>query len=197
MRGIPAADAVRPTEIPSLFLLPAGKDLVGAGLELADIEEREFVLRQVLEPLRGRYHTILVDSPPSLGLLTVNVLVAADGVLVPIQCEYLAMEGLSDLLDTIARVRVAFNPSLQLVGIVLTLYDERLNLCRQVEEDLRSHFDGKVFDTVIPRNVRLAEAPSFGKPILLYDAKSRGTTSYLNLAKELLQYEKESTGPRN
>ncbi|HEV8130730.1 MAG TPA: AAA family ATPase [Acidobacteriota bacterium] len=197
MRGTPIARAIRQTEIATLFLLPAGKDLVGATLELADLEGREFVLRGILDSVRADYDIILIDSPPSLGLLTVNVLVAADGLLIPIQCEYFAIEGLTDLLDTVERVRKAFNPGLELVGIVLTLYDERLNLCQQVEADLREHFDGRVFGTVIPRNVRLAEAPSFGKPILLYDAKSRGAVSYINLAKELLNYEKEGTGPGN
>ena len=194
---VPISQAIQPTEIASLFLLPAGKDLVGATLELADVDGREFVLRGLLEPVRDLYDVILIDSPPSLGLLTVNVLVAADALLIPIQCEYFAIEGLTDLIDTIDRVRKAFNPSLDLVGIILTLYDERLNLCQQVESDLRAHFDGRVFDTVIPRNVRLAEAPSFGKPILLYDVKSRGATSYLQLAKELLQYEKEGTRSGN
>jgi chromosome partitioning protein len=194
---VPLSQAIQPTEIASLFLLPAGKDLVGATLELADVDGREFVLRGLLEPVRDLYDIILIDSPPSLGLLTVNVLVAADALLIPIQCEYFAIEGLTDLLDTIDRVRKAFNPALDLVGIILTLYDERLNLCQQVESDLRAHFDGRVFETVIPRNVRLAEAPSFGKPILLYDVKSRGATSYLQLAKELLKYEKEGTRAGN
>lgn len=197
MREVAVKDAIYATEIDSLFLLPAGKDLVGATLELADLDRREFVLRSVLELVRADYDIILLDSPPSLGLLTVNVLAAADGLLIPIQCEYFAMEGLTDLLDTIERIRSAFNPSLELVGILLTLYDERLTLCRQVEEDLRAHFGSAVFRTVIPRNVRLAEAPSFGKPILLYDIKSRGAISYLNLAKELLKHETESSGSRN
>lgn len=197
MRGIPVNDAIYPTEIASLFLLPAGRDLVGATLELGDVDRREFVLRSVLEPVRSDYDVVLLDSPPSLGLLTVNVLVAADGLLIPIQCEYFAMEGLTDLLDTVGRIRTAYNPGLALVGILLTLYDERLNLCQQVEEDIRAHFDGDVFNTVIPRNVRLAEAPSFGKPILLYDIKSRGAISYLNLAKELLRHETKSTGSGN
>ncbi len=197
LRGVPVSQVIQHTEISSLSLLPAGKDLVGATLELADIDGREFVLRGILEPIRDLYDVILIDSPPSLGLLTVNVLVAADGLLIPIQCEYFAIEGLTDLLDTVDRVRKAFNPTLDLVGIILTLYDERLNLCQQVEADLRAHFDGKVFNTVIPRNVRLAEAPSFGKPILLYDVKSRGAISYIQLAKELLRHEKESTRARN
>ena len=197
MRGVAVANAVCPTDMASLFLLPSGKDLAGAALELAEVEGREFVLRTVLEPVRRDYDMILIDSPPSLGLLTVNVLVAADSVLIPLQCEYFAMEGLTDLLDTIERVRGAFNPDLALTGIVLTLYDERLNLCQQVEADMRAHFDGKVLKTVIPRNVRLAEAPSFGKPILLYDIRSRGAISYLNLAKELLRHDKESAGSGN
>ncbi|MBI4457280.1 MAG: ParA family protein [Acidobacteria bacterium] len=195
MRGVAVEKAIHVTEIASLSLLPSGKDLVGAALELADVEDREFVLRRTLDSIRDKYDVILMDSPPSLGLLTVNVLVAADGLLIPIQCEYFAMEGLTDLLDTVERIRNAFNPNLSLAGIILTLYDERLNLCRQVEAEVRAHFDGKVFTTVIPRNVRLAEAPSFGKPILLYDITSRGAVSYLNLAKELLQHEKKSIGP--
>ncbi|HEY2931970.1 MAG TPA: AAA family ATPase [Acidobacteriota bacterium] len=197
MRGFPVRDAIQPTEVATLFLLPAGKDLVGATLELADLEGREFVLRQVLDSLRPDFDVILIDSPPSLGLLTLNVLVAADEVLIPIQCEYFALEGLSDLVDTVERVKTAFNPRLVVMGIVLTLYDERLNLSQQVENDLRAHFDGKVFQTVIPRNVRLAEAPSFGKPILIYDARSRGAVSYINLAKEILDHEKKSTGTGN
>lgn len=197
MRGVAIENAVCPTDMASLFLLPSGKDLAGATLELAEMEGREYVLKTVLESVRRDYDMILIDSPPSLGLLTVNVLVAADSVLIPLQCEYFAMEGLTDLLDTIERVRGAFNPDLALTGIVLTLYDDRLNLCQQVEADMRAHFDGKVLKTVIPRNVRLAEAPSFGKPILLYDIKSRGAVSYLNLAKELLRHEKESAGSGN
>jgi chromosome partitioning protein len=194
---VPAAEAIRDTEIPLLWFIPAGRDLVGASLELAEIEGREGLLRNVLGPLRDKYDYILLDSPPSLGLLTLNVLVAADEILVPIQCEYFALEGLSDLMDTVRRVQSSFNPDLRILGLVLTLYDDRLNLSRQIEQDLRSHFNGRVFQTVIPRNVRLAEAPSFGKPILLYDAKSRGTVSYLSLAKELLEYEKESARTRH
>jgi len=197
MRGVPAREAIRPTDVATLSLLPAGKDLVGATLELADLDGREFVLREGLEPLRSDFDVILIDSPPSLGLLTLNVLVAADQILIPIQCEYFALEGLSDLLDTVERVKAAFNPKLEVMGIVLTLYDDRLNLSLQVESDLRTHFNGKVFKTVIPRNVRLAEAPSFGKPILMYDARSRGAVSYINLARELLDHEKKSTGTGN
>ena len=178
--------AIRPTAFPNLDLLPSGRDLVGAEIELVDAEDREGRLRRALERVRGGYAFVLVDCPPSLSLLTVNALAAADAVLVPIQTEYFALEGLSELLETVERIRRSFNPALLLEGIVLTMYDERTNLARQVTEDIRNHFGDRVYHTVIPRNVRLGEAPSFGKPVLAYDIKSKGAEAYLALAREFL-----------
>ncbi len=182
-----ADGAIRPTAFPNLSLLPSGRDLVGAEIELVDRPGREARLRVALEGIRDRFEFLFVDCPPSLSLLTVNALTAADGVLVPIQTEYFALEGLTELLRTVERVRTAFNPFLALDGIILTMYDDRTNLARQVTEDIRSHFGEKVFTTVIPRNVRLGEAPSFGKPVLAYDIKSRGAEAYLALAREFLK----------
>jgi chromosome partitioning protein len=148
----------------------------------------------MLAPVVDQFDFVLIDSPPSLNILTLNGLVAADSVLIPIQCEYFALEGLTDIFDTLARIRRAFNPGLSIQGIVLTMFDERTNLSAQVRDDLISHFAGRVLQTVIPRNVRLAEAPSFGKPIILYDIRSKGADSYIRLAKEILSYEKKGTG---
>lgn len=182
-----AADRViQETAFPNLWLLPSGRDLVGAEIELVGNPDREQRLRGALDPVRGRFDEVLIDCPPSLSLLTVNALSAADSVLVPIQTEYFALEGVSELLDTVSRVREAFNPLLEIEGIVLTMYDDRTNLARQVTEDIRSHLGSKVYETVIPRNVRLGEAPSFGKPVLAYDIKSRGAEAYLALAREYL-----------
>jgi len=177
--------AVRPTEIPLLELLPATRDLVGAEIELVNLPRREHRLREALRPLRERYEWVLVDCPPSLSLLTVNALVAADGVLVPLQTEYYALEGLTALLDTVRRVREVLNPQLTLDGLVLTMFDGRNSLARQVEAEVRAHFGPIVFETVIPRNVRLSESPSHGKPVLLYDPSSRGALAYRALAEEL------------
>jgi chromosome partitioning protein len=161
--------------------------LVGAEVELRDAIGREYYLKRVLEPIAADYDYILIDSPPSLGLLTVNGLTAANSVLVPLQAEYFALEGVSQLLATIDRVKSADNPSLDVEGIVLTMYDERMNLARQVAEEVRNHFGDKLYKTVIPRNVRLSEAPSFGKPIILYDIRSRGSEAYVSLAREFIQ----------
>ena len=177
---------IRETELPSLHVAPSSVDLVGAEVELGDADDRQFRLRNAIEPLKGDYQYILIDSPPSLGLLTVNALTAADSVLVPMQCEYFAMEGVSQLLTTIERVQGALNPQLEIEGIALTMYDDRINLARQVAEEVRNHFGDKVYRTVIPRNVRLGEAPSFGKPIILYDIRSRGSEAYVSLAKEFI-----------
>jgi len=182
-----ADGAVRETVFPNLWLLPSGRDLVGAEIELVDKADRETRLKEAIEPLREAYEFLFVDSPPALSLLTVNALTAADAVLVPIQTEYFALEGMTALLETVDRVRGAFNPSLEVEGIVLTMFDERTNLARQVTEDIRQHFGDRVFKTVIPRNVRLGEAPSFGKPVLAYDVKSRGAEAYLALAREFLK----------
>ncbi len=180
--------SVRPiqTSLPFLDLIPATSDLVGAEVELVGAIAREFRLKKGLERFAGDYDFIFIDSPPSLGLLTLNVLVASDHLIVPVQCEYYALEGLADLTRTIDLVRNSLNPSLDLAGIILTMYDARNNLAHQVEAEIRQHFGEKVFGTVIPRNVRLSEAPSHGKPVLLYDVKSRGAQSYLELAREFL-----------
>ncbi|PYQ52163.1 MAG: hypothetical protein DMF59_05745 [Acidobacteria bacterium] len=185
--GMSLRSVVRSTELPTLSLAPSSVDLVGAELELGGAEEREFRLKRTISDVIGAYDYVLIDSPPSLGLLTINGLTAADSVLVPMQCEYFAMEGVSQLLNTIERVRDSLNPSLEIEGIVLTMYDDRMNLARQVAEEVRNHFGDKVYRTVIPRNVRLGEAPSFGKPIILYDIRSRGSEAYVSLAKEFIQ----------
>jgi len=187
IEDMPLRDIVRPTEIPTLFLAPSSTDLVGAEVELRDAIGREYYLKKVLEPIAADYDYILIDSPPSLGLLTVNGLTAANSVLVPLQAEYFALEGVTQLLATIERVRGAVNAGLEIEGIVLTMYDERVNLARQVAEEVRTHFGEKVYKTVIPRNIRLSEAPSFGKPIILYDIRSRGSEAYVSLAREFIQ----------
>ena len=185
--GAPMRDIIRATELPTLSIAPSSVDLVGAEIELREAIGREYHLRKALTDVKGDFDYVLIDSPPSLGLLTINALTAADSVLVPMQCEYFALEGVSQLLATIDRVRDAVNPALEIEGIALTMYDERMNLSRQVAEEVRTHFAEKVYRTVIPRNVRLGEAPSFGKPIILYDIRSRGSEAYLNLAREFIQ----------
>ncbi len=182
------------TELDNLKLAPADSRLTGAAIEMIELPEREWLLKKMLAPLLGRFDFILIDSPPSLNILTLNGLVAADSVLVPIQCEYFALEGLTDLFDTLARVRRNFNPKLSIQGILLTMFDERTNLSAQVRDNLQQHFADRMLQTVIPRNVRLAEAPSFGKPILLYDIRSKGAESYVKLAKEILNHEKKGVG---
>jgi len=173
--------------LPYLDIVPATQDLVGAELELVERDRREFALSQALEPAKAAYEFVLVDCPPSLGLITLNVLTAADGVIIPIQCEYYALEGISQLLNTIKLVQQNFNPRLAIDGVLLTMYDSRINLCRQVAADAKEYFGARMFPTVIPRNVRLAEAPSFGKPILLYDIQSVGAKSYISVAQELMR----------
>ena len=177
------------TAMDGLDLVPADKNLVGANIELVDRPHRESQLREKLNAVRDRYRYILIDCPPALDLLTLNALVAADSVLIPIQCEFFALEGISELMDTVDRIRSSFAHQLQVEGILLTMFDERTNLTRQVAQDLREFFGKDVLHTVIPRSVRLAEAPSFGKPILLYDVRSRGAESYIKLAKEILTRE--------
>jgi chromosome partitioning protein len=182
--------AILKTQISHLDLVPSQVSLSGAEVEMIGLPSRETLLKRALDPVRAEYDLILIDSPPSLGMLTVNALTAADGVLIPLQCEYYALEGVSELLNTFRRVREKLNPALALEGILLTMYDERTNLCRQVREDLLSFFkSGEVFETPIPRNVRLGEAPSFGKPVLLYDIRSKGAEAYLSLAREMLSRE--------
>lgn len=185
--GASLRSVIRETELPTLHVAPSSVDLVGAEVELGDTDDRQFRLRNAIEPVKSDYNYILIDSPPSLGLLTVNALVASDSVLVPMQCEYFAMEGVSQLLGTIERVRGGLNPALEIEGLALTMYDDRMNLARQVAEEVRNHFGPKVYETVIPRNVRLGEAPSFGKPIILYDIRSRGSEAYINLAREFIK----------
>jgi chromosome partitioning protein len=181
-----ALATLQPTELSHLHVLPAGEDLSGAEIELVEAEERQARLRNALEPVLGLYDYIFIDCPPSLGILTLNALVAASSVLIPLQGEYYALEGLARLQRTVGRVKAAFHPALEVEGIVLTMFDRRANLARQVEDEVRSHFGDRVFGTAIPRNVRLSEAPSHGKPILLYDIQSRGAVAYLELARELL-----------
>jgi chromosome partitioning protein len=182
-------ECLKHTDCDGLDILPSDKNLVAANLDLVDMDDREFRLKKALEPIRDKYQYILIDCPPALDLLTLNALVAADSALIPIQCEFFALEGISQLMDTIDKVREAFAHDLQVEGILLTMYDERTNLTRQVAEDLRDFFTDDVLTTVIPRSVRLAEAPSYGKPILMYDPRSRGAESYIKLAKEILANE--------
>jgi chromosome partitioning protein len=178
--------AVLQTSIEQLSIIPADRNLTGAEIELVTLEQREYRLRRLLDPLRADFDFIFIDTPPSLGLLTLNALVAADAVLIPLTCEYFALEGLADLVATLRRVRGSFNPSLDIAGVLLTMYDERTNLGQQVAKDIRGFFQDRVYETVIPRNVRLGEAPSHGIPAILYDVKSRGATAYVALAREFL-----------
>jgi chromosome partitioning protein len=180
------ADVIRPTEITTLFVAPATMDLVGAELELIGADSREGYLRRLLDGVRADYDYIIIDCPPSLSLLTLNALVAADGVVVPMQAEYFALEGLSALLTTIERVKSSFNPGLELAGVLFCMYDPRTNLSGQVRGEVEEHLPEKVFKTLIPRNVRLSEAPSHGKPVLLYDLRCAGAQSYLELAREFV-----------
>jgi chromosome partitioning protein len=181
-----ASEGLIATELEGLSLIPSHKNLIGANIELVGAENREFRLRKALESIREQFDFIVLDCPPALDLLTLNALVAADSVLVPMQAEYFALEGVSELLDTIERLRQSFNPGLQIEGVVLTMYDDRTNLAQQVTQELKRHFGDKLLETVIPRNIRLAEAPSYGKPALLYDVRSRGAESYIRLAKEIM-----------
>ena len=182
----PAEQVILPTEIDHLWLLPGSKNLTGANVELAAAEDRAVRLRQALAPVKDKYDLIILDCPPALDLLTLNVLVAASSLIVPMQAEYFALEGVSELISTLERVRAAFNPEITIEGVLLTMYDDRTNLAQQVTETLREYFRERLFRTVIPRNVRLAEAPSYGKPIALYDGRSRGTEAYFELAGEFL-----------
>lgn len=181
-----ALSALQKTELEHLFVLPAHKNLVGVNFELIDVEQREFRLRDALAPLLLKFNFIIIDCPPALDLLTLNSLVAADSVLITMQAEYFALEGISELLDTIERIRGALNPQLEIEGVLLTMFDDRTNLAQQVTAELKKFFGEKLFATTIPRNVRLAEAPSHGKPVILYDAKSKGAESYIQLAKEII-----------
>ncbi|MDF2380404.1 ParA family protein [Nostoc ellipsosporum NOK] len=182
-----ARDVILKTEIPNLDLIPSHIDLVGAEIEMINYPNREMVLKNLLEAVRDDYDFIVIDCSPSLGLITVNALTASDSVAVPVQCEFFALEGLGKLLNTIKIVQSRLNPALVIEGILMTMYDGRLRLCNQVVSEVRRHFDELVFDTIIHRNSRLSEAPSVGKPVILYDASSKGSVNYLNLAKEILQ----------
>ncbi|HET7750499.1 MAG TPA: AAA family ATPase [Terriglobales bacterium] len=186
MGACSAEEALQKPELEQLWVIPSHKNLLGANLELVDAERREFLMRDALAPLRERFQFIVLDCPPALDLLTLNALVAADSVLIPMQAEYFALEGISELLDTVDRIRQSFNPLLEVEGVVLTMFDERTNLAQQVATELRKYFGKKLCRTSIPRNVRLAEAPSHGKPALVYDVRSRGAESYIRLAKEIL-----------
>jgi len=179
-------DVVLPTDLPTLWVVPADKNLAGAEVELVEAENRERRLKGILDLARPYFDYIIIDCPPSLGLLTLNGLTAADSLLVPIQCEYYALEGVTELFDTLARIRRGLNPNLAIEGLLLTMFDERTNLSTAVAQDLRDFYGNQVFKTVIPRNVRLAEAPSYGKPITVYDPKSRGAESYSDLAREVI-----------
>jgi chromosome partitioning protein len=181
--------AIVKTDFEGLDLIPADKNLIGANLELVEIEHRELRLRERLKPIRQEYPFVIIDCPPALDLLTLNALLAADAVVVPIQCEFFALEGISELMDTIERIRAGYGHPLEIEGILLTMFDDRTNLTRQVANDLKEFFTDKVFQTVIPRSIRLAEAPSFGKSILSYDPRSKGAESYIQLAKEILDHE--------
>ena len=183
----PLSDIILKSEIPHLDVIPSHIDLVGAEIELVNLPNRENVLKELIAPISDQYDFIIIDCLPSLGLITVNALVAADSVIVPVQCEFFALEGLGKLLNTIKIVQSRLNPELQIEGILMTMYDGRLRLSNQVVSEVRKHFDEMVFSTIIHRNTRLSEAPSVGKPVILYDADSKGTINYLNLAKEILQ----------
>lgn len=185
------SEAVVWTEVPNFSIIPSSPDLAGAEVELIDIEHREYALKQALSKGAVNYDYVLIDCPPSLSLVTINALVAANAVIVPLQCEFLALEGITDLIRNINQIKKRFNPSLELQGVVLTMYDRRNNLSQMVEDDVRNYFGKKVYQTVIPRNVRISEAPSHGKPVLLYDFKCPGSQAYISLTGEVLKREKE------
>jgi chromosome partitioning protein len=187
-------EVVLPTAIPSLFVAPSNINLIGAELELVNLPDRETRLRDAVAPWIDTYDFIIIDCPPSLGLLTVNALTAAGSVLIPLQCEYYALEGLSELLNTVGLIRGSFNRRLAIEGILLTMYSPRVNLSKQVEDEIREHFPNEVCRTIIPRNVRISEAPSFGQPVILYDVRSKGAESYLLLAEEILSHDTKSAG---
>jgi len=187
MDGQKILDHIQGTQLDNFYLCPCSPELAGAEVELVGMESREKKLREAIIPIRNQFHFILIDCPPSLGFLTINALTASDSILIPVQCEFFCMEGIPTLLNTFDKVRAYFNPQLSLEGILLTMYDERTNLSRQVAEEIRKSLKHVVFQAVIPRSVRLAEAPSFGKPIILYDIRSRGAEAYLNLAEEIMK----------
>ncbi|MDR0542853.1 MAG: AAA family ATPase [Dysgonamonadaceae bacterium] len=185
-----AAEAVVPTEVPNLFIIPSHIDLVGAEIEMLNFENREKVLKEVLAKIKDHYDFILIDCSPSLGLITVNALTAADSVIIPVQCEYFALEGISKLLNTIKIIKSKLNPELEIEGFVLTMYDSRLRLSNQIYDEVKKHFGDMVFTTVIQRNIKLSEAPSYGQPVLLYDPESKGSLNHIQLAKEIIEKNK-------
>lgn len=188
--GVEAQDSILETDLPYLDLIPSNIDLVGAEIEMIDREEREKILNKAVGHLKDQYDFIIIDCPPSLGLLTINSLTASDSVIIPVQCEYFALEGLGQLLNTIKIVRQRLNPELKLEGVVLTMFDQRTRLSKQVADEVRKYFNERVFDSVVSRNIRVAEAPSFGKPVLLYDSDCKGAKNYLSLAKEIIKRNK-------
>ncbi|MDQ7007472.1 MAG: ParA family protein [Acidobacteriota bacterium] len=189
IEGTPIDQTLLTTDLENLFLCPSDNELTGAEVELAGMPRREYRLNEIFSRIRGDFDFLLMDCPPSLGFLTVNALTAATSVLIPIQCEYLALEGVTQLIETLRRVKQALNPQLKVEGVLLTMYDDRTNLSRQVAEEVYQFFKGSVYSTVIPRNIRLGEAPSFGKPVFLYDSRSKGAAAYLDLAREVLSRE--------
>ena len=191
IEGLDTSEAIIKTEIDDMDIIPSHIDLVGAEIEMLNMDDREHMLKRVIEPIKDKYDYILIDCSPSLGLITVNALSAADSVMIPVQCEYFALEGLGKLLNTIKIIQGRLNTELEIEGFVLTMYDSRLRLSNQVVEEVRKHFQQMVFDTLIQRNVKLSEAPSFGKPVVLYDAESKGSVNYLNLARELITKNEE------
>jgi chromosome partitioning protein len=190
-----AEEALQTTELEQLWLVPSHKNLIGANLELVEAQKREYRLRDAIAPLRERFEFIVLDCPPALDLLTLNSLVAADTVLIPMQAEYFALEGISELLDTVERIRASFNPQLSIEGVVLTMLDDRTNLAQQVMAELKRYFGDKLCATTVPRNIRLAEAPSHGKPALVYDVRSKGAESYIRLAKEIMSHYLAAASP--
>ena len=189
MMADPNIKAVYPTKLPSMKIIPCNSDLTGAEIELLEVENREFVLKETLDKLKNKFDFIIIDSPPTLNILTVNNMVASDGIIIPIQCEYFALEGLSRIMETMKSIK-NLNPAVEIYGILLTMYDKRVKLTYEVENDVREHFGDLVFETVIPRNVKLSEAPSHGKPVILYDVQSSGSQAYMKLAEEILNKEK-------
>jgi len=192
IRGVKILETVKPTAVSKLSIVPSNADLAGAEVELVTVPEREKILKFALDEIQGLYDFLIIDCPPALGMLTINALVASSSVLVPVQCEYYAMEGLGRLMSNVQRVQDSLNPALELEGILLTLYDSRNSLSRQVAEEIRGHFKEKVYKTIIPRNITLAEAPSYGRPVMLYNAASAGSQAYLELTREVLSHGKES-----
>lgn len=183
-------EAILPTEVPNLYILPSHIDLVGAEIEMLNLQDREKVLKELLYKVKDKYEYILIDCSPSLGLITVNALTAADSVIIPVQCEYFALEGISKLLNTIKIIKSKLNPDLEIEGFLLTMYDSRLRLANQIYEEVKKHFGDMVFNTLVQRNIKLSEAPSYGQPVLLYDADSKGSHNHIQLAKELIEKNK-------